>query len=193
MSPRKERWWVTLRLPTLRSAKHHVLVKTNFTRRFNLIRPFNPLRENNPLAASGKSVAFLRPSRTHKRGGSRSSRTLGAGCDGRVGARDERGRRVRQNRVVLIPRRWDQVCGDDPQAWLKSPVHQGEHVYAVKPLRRECRLLRRTCGDCRLLFLLQAGHGCGQHPAFPAPSSCRRDANDASLGRIRAAGIIGRV
>jgi hypothetical protein len=32
----------------------------------------------------------------------------------------------------------------------------------------------RTCGDCRLLFLLQAGHGCGQHPAFPAPSSSFR-------------------
>src|SRR6185437_4024052 len=30
-----------------------------------------------------------------------------------------------------------------------------------------------ACGDCRLLFLLQAGHGCGQHPAFPAPSSLR--------------------
>src|SRR6185437_16778320 len=28
-----------------------------------------------------------------------------------------------------------------------------------------------ACGDCRLLFLLQAGHGCGLHPAFPAPSS----------------------
>jgi hypothetical protein len=27
-----------------------------------------------------------------------------------------------------------------------------------------------TCGDCRLRFLLQAGHGCGLHPAFPAPS-----------------------
>jgi len=28
----------------------------------------------------------------------------------------------------------------------------------------------QSCGDCRLLFLLQAGHGCGLHPAFPAPS-----------------------
>jgi len=31
-------------------------------------------------------------------------------------------------------------------------------------------MFRRTCGDCRLLTLLQAGHGCSQHPAFPAPS-----------------------
>jgi hypothetical protein len=44
--------------------KNHVLVKTHFTSRLNLIRPFNPSRENNPLAPSGKSVAFLRASRT---------------------------------------------------------------------------------------------------------------------------------
>jgi hypothetical protein len=27
-----------------------------------------------------------------------------------------------------------------------------------------------ACGTCRLHSLLQAGHGCGLHPAFPAPS-----------------------
>ena len=32
----------------------------------------------------------------------------------------------------------------------------------------------QTCGDCRLLFLLQAGHGRGQRPAFPAPSFVMR-------------------
>jgi hypothetical protein len=37
-------------------------------------------------------------------------------------------------------------------------------------------MLRRTCGDCRLRFLLQAGHGCGLHPAFPAPSEFQEDA-----------------
>jgi len=31
-------------------------------------------------------------------------------------------------------------------------------------------VFRRTCGNGRLRFLLQAGHGCGVHPAFPAPS-----------------------
>src|SRR6266702_6145305 len=36
------------------------------------------------IASSGKSKRCSRPSRTHKRGGSRSSRTLGAGCDGRT-------------------------------------------------------------------------------------------------------------
>jgi len=28
----------------------------------------------------------------------------------------------------------------------------------------------QTCGNCRQLFCLLAGHGCGLHPAFPAPS-----------------------
>src|ERR1700730_15125761 len=34
----------------------------------------------------------------------------------------------RQNRVVLTPRRWRQVGGDDPQATVaKEPGHRGEH------------------------------------------------------------------
>src|SRR6266481_3377857 len=36
-------------------------------------------------------------------------------------------------------------------------------------------------------FLLQAGHGCGQHPAFPAPSSCREGRPMEQLGCNRAA------
>jgi hypothetical protein len=46
----------------------------------------------------------------------------------------------------------------------------------------------QTCGDCRQLFLLLAGHGCGLHPAFPAPSVLMRDETDAQPGRDRAAG-----
>ncbi len=42
----------------------------------------------------------------------------------------------------------------------------------LKPLRREGRdVLSRTCGDCRLHFFLQAGHGGGELPAFPVPSA----------------------
>ena len=40
----------------------------------------------------------------------------------------------------------------------------------LKPPRREGRLFGQTCGNCRQLFYLLAGHGCGLHPAFPAPS-----------------------
>jgi hypothetical protein len=49
------------------------------------------------------------------RGAYASSRTLSAGCDGRLGAVDERAQCGRQRRVVLIPRSWDQPLG------LKSP------------------------------------------------------------------------
>ncbi len=57
----------------------------------------------------------------------------------------------------------------------------------LKPSRREGRMFGQACGDCRLLFLLQAGHGCGLHPAFPAPSSSRGHEIDARLGRVSAA------
>jgi hypothetical protein len=61
-----------------------------------------------------------------------------------------------------------------------------------KPLRRE-GMFRRTCGDCRLRFLLQAGHGCGQHPAFLAPSIFSRD-NDRCITRaFRAAGMLNHI
>jgi hypothetical protein len=48
----------------------------------------------------------------------------------------------------------------------------------------------QACGDCRQLFCLLAGHGCGLHPAFPAPSVLQEDATDARLGRNRAAGTL---
>jgi hypothetical protein len=56
----------------------------------------------------------LSASHPHQRGVSRSSRTLRAGCGGLAGcsARMPRGRRHpdgRRSRVVLVPRRWDQV------------------------------------------------------------------------------------
>src|SRR6201999_3458872 len=42
----------------------------------------------------------------------------------------------------------------------------------LKPLRREGRMFRRTCGNelvCFLHFCIR-GYGCAEHPAFPAPS-----------------------
>jgi hypothetical protein len=42
----------------------------------------------------------------------------------------------------------------------------------------------QTCGNCRLLFVLQAGHGRGQRPAFPAPSSVSEGELRQKLGRV---------
>jgi hypothetical protein len=71
----------------------------------------------------------LRVSRAHKRGVSRSSRTLGAGCGGRGGVTDEHADCGWRSRVVLIPRRWDQPPGQEPGGTVaKKPGHRGEHV-----------------------------------------------------------------
>jgi len=65
---------------------------------------------------------------------------------------DEHSRSGRQNRVVPIPRRWDQPPGHrdvGPAAdtlrapggrWLESPARRGERVYAVNQSRREGRV-----------------------------------------------------
>src|ERR1700756_3418739 len=53
-------------------------------------------------------------SRAHKRGASRSSRVLGAGCDGRKSACDERGYCGRRTGVVLTPWAGAKRAGDDP-------------------------------------------------------------------------------
>jgi hypothetical protein len=73
----------------------------------------SPLRKNISVHFRRKSPVYLPPSRTHKRGVSRSSRTLGAGMRW-TRQRQETNDvvRGRRSRVVLTPRRWRQV-GDD--------------------------------------------------------------------------------
>jgi len=111
-----------------------------------------------------------------------------------LAAPDERGRSGRAK-----------ACGPDPpmpgssfasdarsDGGSKAAAHRGEHAISRKPLRGECRLIRLNlsllaCAMC-ILFARKA-RGCGQHPAFPAPSIMERDTNDASLGRDRAAGM----
>jgi hypothetical protein len=61
--------------------------------------------------------------------------------------------------------------------WLQSPVHRGERGISLKPLRRE------YLWSLPPAFLLQAGHGCGLHPAFPAPSVFRGTTNWQSSGK----------
>src|SRR5215469_12780285 len=50
-------------------------------------------------------------------------------------------------------------------------------------------VLAEPCGDCHLLSLLQAGHGCGLHPAFPAPLNFLR-AFTSTTRASHAAGIM---
>jgi hypothetical protein len=81
---------------------------------------------------------------------------------------DEHGRSGRPNRVVPIPRRWDQACkvfGPGGRRWLESPARRGEHVYAVNQSRRE-----GWVAPVEPVVIFFAFHGCNQHPVFPAPS-----------------------
>ena len=90
--------------------------------------------------------------------------TRGAGCNGRKGTQAMRIRCGRSSRVVVVPRRWDQVRGHAISALrpkrrrhgrrrLTSPVLRREREVSRKPLRRECRMFRPTCTDLWASFL----------------------------------------
>src|SRR6266851_1806237 len=102
---------------------------------------------------------------------------------------DERCCSVRQNRVVLTPRRWRQVRGvASAQPGLdktyplttvaKEPGHRGEHDIRRKTI---------ACGNAGRPGVLVVtrvrstntkctrGCGCSRHPAFPTPSMGARD------------------
>jgi hypothetical protein len=109
--------------------------------------------KNKSLRVDPKSNLKLSPSRCHMRGASRSSRTLEAGCDGRgsVKAPSWRGRMKLQRTAkscgpgapTLALSSRDDTCG---RRWQQSPV-TGEITYKpLKPLCRECRLMRCTPG-----------------------------------------------
>jgi hypothetical protein len=88
-----------------------------------------------------------------------------------------------------------------------EPVPRGERGISVNTIAQgRPDVSARTCGDCRLRFLLQAGRGCDQHPAFLAPSSffrgltyrkarapsCRENAVDRASSRVWVRGVPGR-
>src|SRR3984957_15583945 len=73
------------------------------------------------------------------------------------------------------------ICG---RRWLSKPGHRGEYVINRNPLRRECRELRRTCGDLLACFLsCTQGRGCGVCLAFPAPL-CPGNLSGCANGRL---------
>src|SRR5262249_39845142 len=88
---------------------------TIFANEIKLIWPVQPfLRKYFSSVFQKNMIVFPHPAPT-ERGVSRSSRTLGAGCDGRRGVAGRARRSGRRNRVVSISRRWDQVLPDVAQ------------------------------------------------------------------------------
>src|SRR5258705_2731168 len=123
----------------------------------------SPEIKNIPLLPSGKSALGLPPSRAHKRGASRSSRTLGAGCDGRGSVRRAR---MRAGRMML--KRTAKSCRSDAPMLASSLREVAQATVSNKPGHREERevsrktiargmpgLFRCTCGDyARVLCLI---------------------------------------
>ncbi len=101
-----------------------------------------------PFTKIGNRV-LASPSRAAQRGVSRSSRNVARDCGGRVARSDEAlvnaGRR---SRVVLTPRRWGQPPGQEPGGTgaIKPGTPGRARRSRLKPSRRECRIVRRTCG-----------------------------------------------
>jgi len=91
----------------------------------------------------------------HQEGRSGSSRVLGAGSDGRVGVRRRSTlARTAKARGPDLPTLGSTLRAQKPGGTVaKTPGHRGERAISRKPLRRECRHVRRTCHDLRACFL----------------------------------------
>ena len=97
---------------------------------------------------------------------------------------DERRRCDRRNRVVLVPRRWDQVSQDDdvgPLGATRRDLRNDGGNKARSPGR--ARISRKTIArgmpncfgepavtNACAYYQCTRGCGCAVHPAFPAPS-----------------------
>jgi hypothetical protein len=147
------------------------------SRRAHLICPSCQRVAGAYLVTTGKSKAVFRASSAREEG--RFAIVTKRGAEDAVDANcatDECADRGRRSRVVLASRRWRQVgdnashCVDDGDKKARSPKRARRKP--LKPLRRECRHVSAipvvTC-LCAFYFRTQ-GCGCGQHPAFPAPS-----------------------
>jgi hypothetical protein len=105
----------------------------------------SPEIKNIPLLPPGKSALGLPPSRAHKRGASRSSRTLGAGCGGRGSVRRAQ---MRAGRMMLM--RTAKSCGSDAPMLASSLREVAQATVSNKPGHRgEREVSRKTIAQGR--------------------------------------------
>src|SRR6185312_13664635 len=102
-----------------------------------------------------QTMLMVRHPAPHREGRSGSSRVLGAGSDGRVGVRRRSTlARTAKARGPDLPTLGSTLRAQKPGGTVaKTPGHRGERAISRKPLRRECRHVRRTCRDLRACFL----------------------------------------
>ena len=119
-------------------------------------------------------------SRPIKRGVSRSSRTLDAGCDGREPVQETNApARGRRSCGVLMPRRWhqpgDDTCVSHRGWWQESPIARETAKETVKPSRGECRMsfgVPVVTNSCAFFTAREAaGASSVRHSLRPLPSA----------------------
>jgi hypothetical protein len=158
-------------------------------RRANLPQP-------DGIAVTPKSASEFAASRPEKRGVSRSSRTLGAGCDGRDGL-------VRRTR----PTRTAKPCGPGAptlassfaefsakRRWQESPVTGESTEHAVKTIAQG-RPGKPGVPVVTMLVCFLISHArlrVRRAPGFPCALFYQRDKMSASLGREQASRDRGR-
>ena len=128
----------------------------------------SPGAKNISLFQKSKSGVRNSLSRLHKRGASRSSRVLEAGCDGRgVCLRRKAQARTAKSCGPVPPTLGSSLpmrCRPDGRhaeigrrRWLKGSEHRGEHEAAVNTNRAgNAVMFRRTCGDYSRDFYFHA-------------------------------------
>src|SRR5882757_5025468 len=146
----------------------------DFARRANLSR-------SAAIDLTPKSVASLACLVPEKRGGSRSSRTLGTGCDGRGSVRRANSARTndvaadgevvwswRSDAGAKVVKTLSRLTGDGGnQAWSPRRARRTP----LKPLRREGRMIRLYLWFCRVLFVAR-GPWVRWAPGLPCALFC---------------------
>jgi len=165
----------------------------DFARRANLSR-------SAAIDLTPKSVASLACLVPEKRGGSRSSRTLGTGCDGRGSVRRANSARTndvaadgevvwswRSDAGAKVVKTLSRLTGDGGnQAWSPRRARRTP----LKPLRREGRMIRLYLWFCRVLFVargpwVRAGTRPSLRPlVFEGQGSCKARAQCAARMRV---------
>jgi hypothetical protein len=134
------------------------------------------------------------------RGAYASSRTLGAGCDGRFGdARRAALTRTAKSCGPDAPTLASSFAGSDSReaTVAKEPGRRGEHEISCKTIAQgRPGVSGEPVVTCSCAFLFRTrGCGCIAHPAFPAPSVIRgplfRHSSGASASRERGSLCIG--